>query len=161
MGLLPFFRYNWIVREQWYQWCEDVAPEELLRPRTGGVGNILKTLFHIVDVEWSWIQGVQEKPDFQEDFENFNTLDKVKALDQRYRPDVEAFVNAWNDSLETRPFVDPRYDGSVVDAWGEIMRHIIAHEIHHIGQLSVWAREVGKPPVSANFIGNGIIQPEA
>lgn len=33
------------------------------------------------------------------------------------------------------------------------MRHMIAHEIHHIGQLSVWAREIGKKPVSANLIG--------
>lgn len=40
-----FFRYNWIVREQWYVWCADLPPEELLRPRTGGVGSILKTFF--------------------------------------------------------------------------------------------------------------------
>ncbi|WP_243840759.1 DinB family protein [Paenisporosarcina antarctica] len=24
------------------------------------------------------------------------------------------------------------------------MRHVIAHEIHHVGQMSVWAREIGK-----------------
>ena len=49
-------------------------------------------------------------------------------------------------------------DGRIVtDAWGEIMRHIIAHEIHHIGQLSVWAREIGKKPVSASAIGRGLM----
>lgn len=76
------FRYNWLVREEWYRWCEDVPEEELLRSRTGGV---------------------------------------------------------------------------VIDAWGEIMRHDIAHHIHHAGQLSVWAREVGKKPVSANVIGKGLM----
>ncbi|WP_276575678.1 DinB family protein, partial [Bacillus cereus group sp. BfR-BA-01524] len=30
---------------------------------------------------------------------------------------------------------------------GEIIRHVIVHEIHHIGQLSIWAREIGKEPV--------------
>lgn len=55
MSLQTLFRYNWMVREEWYRWCEDVNEEELLRNRTGGVGSILHTLFHIIDVEWSWI----------------------------------------------------------------------------------------------------------
>ncbi|WP_411809873.1 DinB family protein [Bacillus atrophaeus] len=32
-----------------------------------------------------------------------------------------------------------------------ILRHVLTHKIHHIGQLSVWARELGIPPVAANF----------
>lgn len=36
------------------------------------------------------------------------------------------------------------------------MRHVIAHEIHHVGQLSVWAREMGRQPVTANLIGRGL-----
>jgi uncharacterized damage-inducible protein DinB len=36
--------------------------------------------------------------------------------------------------METRPFYDPQLDGKLaIDAWGEVMRHVIAHEIHHIG----------------------------
>ncbi|MBZ4317248.1 DinB family protein, partial [Mycobacterium tuberculosis] len=31
--------------------------------------------------------------------------------------------------------------------------HIIAHEVHHIGQLSVWSRELRLQPVSSNFVG--------
>jgi len=34
----------------------------------------------------------------------------------------------------------------------DILHHTIAHEIHHIGQLSVWARELNLSPVPANFI---------
>jgi uncharacterized damage-inducible protein DinB len=62
--------------------------------------------------------------------------------------------------MEKRTFIDRRSDGRVdIDAWGEIMRHVIAHEIHHMGQLSVWARELGREPVSANVIGKGLIEP--
>lgn len=155
-----FFRYNWIVREQWYQWCEEVPYEELIRQRTGGVGSILQTLFHIIDVEWSWIRSLQGKSDFQESFERFNTLEKIIQLDNKFRPEVEEFVNLWNESMETRPFFDPQPNGRVdVDAWGEVMRHVIAHQIHHIGQLSIWAREIGKKPVSANVIGKSLINP--
>lgn len=113
----------------------------------------MPTLFHVVDVEWSWIRVLQGKQDFEEGFEKYNTLEKIIQLDEQFRPEVEEFVRSWNDSMETRLFYDHRPDGTVlVYAWGEVMRHTIAHHIHHIGQLSVWAREVGKQPVSANMI---------
>lgn len=157
-----FFQYNWIVREQWYKWCEEVPEAELLKVRTGGVGGILKTLFHIADVEYSWIQFLMDKPDFQDPFEPYGSLEQVRALDRRFRPDVEAFVTAWEPSMETRPLRDTRGDGKTeVHAWGEVMRHVIAHEIHHIGQLSVWAREIGRAPVSANLIRMGLIEPSS
>lgn len=154
------FQYNWQVREEWYRWCEQVPEEELLRERTGGVGSILKTLFHIADVEWSWIRVLEEKPDFEEPFEQYASLEKVRKLDAAFRAEVETFVNAWDDSMETRPVHIERPNGTVeIEAWGTIMRHAIAHEIHHIGQLSVWARELGLAPVSANMIRRGLIQP--
>lgn len=147
-----------MVREQWYEWCESISEEELLGARTGGVGSILKTLFHIVDVEWSWIQVLQGKPDFQEDFEQYKSLQQVRELEAKFRSDVEPFVLSWHEGLERNVLEDHLADGRVVtDAWGEVMRHVIAHEIHHVGQLSVWAREIGKKPVSANLIGKGLM----
>jgi len=152
-----FFQYNWLVREDWYQWCERLSEEELLCKRAGGVGSILETLFHIADVEWSWIRLLQGKPDFQEKFENYSTLEKVRLLDSTFRMEVEAFVNDWNDTMESRILYDTLSDGRIEqDTWGEVIRHVIAHEIHHIGQLSIWARELGEKPVSANVIGRGL-----
>ncbi|KAF4325870.1 hypothetical protein G195_000566 [Phytophthora kernoviae 00238/432] len=125
-----FFRYNWIVREQWFQWCEDVPLEELLRPRTGG-----------------------GKPDGMENFDNYKTLEAVRQFERKLRPDVETFVLSWDPSMEKRPYFDPELDSTVAkESWGEVMRHVIAHEIHHMGQLSIWSRELDKKPVSANFI---------
>ncbi len=152
------FRYNWLVREDWYRWCEEVPVEELILTRTGGVGGILHTLFHIIDVEWSWIRTLKGEPDFQESFEDYRSLELVRKLDAAFRPEVEECVLSWDDSMENRLLYDPQPDGSVAtDAWGEVMRHVIAHQIHHVGQLSIWSREVGKKPVSANVIGRGLI----
>lgn len=146
-----------MVREDWYRWCEEVNEEDLLVERTGGVGGILHTLFHIIDVEWSWIRIIQGKPDFQESFGDYQSLEKVRELDARFRTEVEQFVHEWDESMENRLFQETMPDGRIVtDTWGEVMRHVIAHEIHHIGQLSVWARELGKKPVSANLIGRGL-----
>lgn len=38
------------------QRCEQFLHEDLIHPRIGGVGSILQTLFHIVDVEHAWIK---------------------------------------------------------------------------------------------------------
>ncbi|MEH7442862.1 DinB family protein [Bacillus sp. JJ1122] len=155
------FNYNWAVRDDWYKWCEGVSEGELLAARTGGMGGVLQTLFHIIDVEWSWIRLLQGKDDFQENFELYNTLDKVKKLDAKFKAEVKEFVLAWNGEMENRILQLRESDGSsVIFTWGEIMRHTLAHEIHHIGQISVWAREIGKQPVTANFIGRGLFQNE-
>jgi uncharacterized damage-inducible protein DinB len=155
--LETFFRYNWIVREEWYRWCEELSEDDLLRYRTGGVGSILHTLFHIVDVEWSWIRLLQGKTDFEESFDGYKSLNQVRKLDAEFRTEVENFVNNWDWSMENQLYYDTLPDGRIVtDTWGEVIRHVIAHEIHHIGQLSIWAREVGKKPISANLIGRGL-----
>ena len=78
-------------------------------------------------------------------------------MDQFESVVVGSFTFWGNAEKENNILYDPQPDGSVVtDTWGEVMRHMIAHEIHHIGQLSVWAREIGKKPVSANLIGKGL-----
>ena len=151
--LQMLFRYNWMIREDWYRWCEDVDEEDLLAKRIGGVRGILHTLFHIIDVEWSWIRILQGKPDFQENFKDYQCLQKIRELDAKFRIEVEQFVCEWDESMENRLFQETMPD---TDTWGEVMRHVIAHEIHHIGQLSIWARELGRKPVSANLIGRGL-----
>ena len=149
-----FFHYNWMVREEWYQWCEQRTEEELLSKRIGGVGSILQTLFHIADVEWSWIRILQGKTDFQESFNDYKSLERVRRLDKKFRVEVEEFVNRWQGEWEQRLLQRTLPDGKEeIETWGNVMRHTIAHEIHHIGQLSIWSREIGAEPVSAHVIG--------
>lgn len=151
------FEYNWQVRDDWFYWCENVPENELLKTRIGGVGGFLKTLFHIVDVEYSWIRVLQGKPDFEEPFEAYSSLIKVRDLSNQFHTEVAPFVSSWTAEMELTELTLPRPD----DEWvtyrhGEILRHVIAHEIHHIGQLSVWAREIGQAPITANLIRRGL-----
>jgi uncharacterized damage-inducible protein DinB len=156
--MLKLFEYNWQVRDNWFTWCEDVPEEELLKKRVGGVGSILYTLFHIVDVEYSWIHFLQTQQDPGEpSFEDYTSLQKVKALSNQYRKEVEPFVMSWTNEMESRTITNTSPDGKIETfRHGEIMRHVITHEIHHIGQLSVWSREIGKQPITANLIRRGL-----
>lgn len=149
-----FFQYNWQVRDEWMEWCKQLPSEELLRERTGGAGTILYTLFHIADVEYSWLRGVQGKPDIQVSYEDYRSLEKVKVLSDTWRVELRDFIENWLDEMENES-VKVAWDDEVYTK-GELLRHVIAHEIHHMGQLSIWARELGIAPVSANVIGRGL-----
>lgn len=153
--MFKFFQYNWKIRDEWFHLCNDIAKEELLRERVGGVGSILKTLFHIVDVEYSWIEGISGNAVMDPDYEDYKTLELVKSLSKEYRPIVQKYLNGWSDDMD--------YDEVNVE-WmeeklckGEVLRHILAHEIHHVGQLSIWVREMGIKPISSNFIRKGFM----
>jgi uncharacterized damage-inducible protein DinB len=63
--------------------------------------------------------------------------------------------------METRPLqITGRSGQTSTFTHGEILRHVIAHEIHHVGQLSVWARELNLTPPSANVIGRKLMERE-
>lgn len=34
----------------------------------------------------------------------------------------------------------------------KVMMQIATHEVHHIGQMSVWAREIGRTPVNCDLL---------
>ncbi|RDW21626.1 DinB family protein [Oceanobacillus chungangensis] len=152
--MIKFFKYNWQVRDEWFDLCNLLTPDELLKVRRGGVGNILYTFFHIIDVEYSWIRGIQGKEDVVFQFADYNSLEKVKSLSDTLRNEIVAGLKTKlaesKDTLINVPWDEGEYTKD------EILHHIIAHEIHHIGQLSVWARELELKPISANFIGRNL-----
>ncbi|MFB5660954.1 DinB family protein [Alteribacillus sp. HJP-4] len=152
------FQYNWQVRNDWFAWCENVPEEELLKKRTGGAGSILYTLFHIIDVEYSWLQDLQGKQAPEEPpFHNYNSLERVRELSNIYHQEVEPFVSSWTDEMESLIHLDTNAEGRTIRLrHGEVMRHVIAHEIHHVGQLSIWAREMNRKPITANLIERGL-----
>ncbi|MGH1283735.1 DinB family protein [Bacillus toyonensis] len=152
--MYTLIQYNWQVREDWFKWCEQLTEEELLRKRVGGVGSILETLFHIVDVEYSWICDLKGKKVDEPQFKDYQSIQKVKALSNLYNKDLDGFLQSWKEDLENKILKASWTDKTYTH--GEVLRHVIVHEIHHIGQLSIWARELNLQPVSANLIGRGL-----
>ncbi|NOU74965.1 DUF664 domain-containing protein [Paenibacillus sp. LMG 31458] len=154
--MITLFQYNWMVRDEWFDLCKQIPTEELLRNRIGGAGCILYTLFHISDVECSWIRGIQGKPDIQVQFEDYKTLQQVKELSDSWLNETQAFLNTWSNDFENEIVTVPWAEGRYTK--GEILHHVIAHEVHHMGQISIWAREIGIQPISANVIGRGLFK---
>lgn len=84
------FQYNWKVREEWFQLLKQVPEAELLRERVGGMGSILKTLFHIIDVEQAWILlALQQLPGEHFRFEEYKGLESIKRLSNTCHTEVK------------------------------------------------------------------------
>jgi uncharacterized damage-inducible protein DinB len=111
-----------------------------------------------VDIEYCWISELQGKPEPDEPpFEDYASVQKLRDFSARCHAEITPFIYAWNSGMETRILPDQNETGKWESfKYGEIMRHVLAHEIHHIGQLSVWSREIGKKPINANLIRRGL-----
>lgn len=155
--MLKLFEYNWQVRQDWFDWCEGLSEEQLLERRAGGHGSILETLYHVVDVEHGWIGLLQGRTLEDPIVPESASIRTLREISDRCHAEIAPFFERWTSEMETRILEDRNGAGELeYFRYGEIMRHVIAHEIHHVGQLSVWAREIGKRPVTANFIRRGL-----
>jgi len=154
--LKTWFEYNWQIRDEWFEVFRGLPAEELVKERTGGVGSILRTLFHIVDVELSWIRAIEGMEDWEPRFEDYASLEKVKHLSYECRNQIKELLSKANTEKELSVVRVPWHAEPLV--YGEVLRHVVAHEIHHVGQLSVWAKELGIKRVSANLIDRGLGQ---
>lgn len=152
--MIHLIKYNWDIRDKYLKAFSRLPLEELRKDRRAGLGSILKTFIHIIDVEYSWMRAMNNKSDVSINFDDYIDVQSIVELSNQSRNEISEYLKSWSTDSEK----DIIYPSWTIDSYskGEIIRHIIAHEIHHIGQLSIWARELDIEPVNTNFIGRGI-----
>jgi len=151
--MIDMFLYNWQIREEWFEWCETLSEEELVKKRTGGMGSILHNLYHVIDCEQIWINQMQGTPVIVNDIKNITTLNDVKTFSDLTKPVTLNFIKSYNMEGREKVLILKRKDGSTNSlSYDKVLGHIFTHEIHHIGQLSVWSRDIGLKPVSSDLV---------
>jgi uncharacterized damage-inducible protein DinB len=147
------FKYNWQIREEWFKWCETISNEELIKKRIGGRGSIIHNLFHVIDCEQIWVNQMQGTPVIIKDINKVSSLNDVKSFSNLTKPLTQSFIKSYTSEAEDKVLVVKRKNGTTnLFSYEKIISHIISHEIHHVGQLSVWSREIGLKPVSSDLI---------
>lgn len=142
------YRYNWTMRDAWFAWLAE-RPEDLLtREFVGGRRGFAANLVHVVGAETRWMQRMQGQTATEDDFESCRTLQALRALDADRRAVTHAFLAGLKPADLDRAFT---FKGRTV-TWQAALLQAATHEIHHAGQLFVWAREAGHaPPDSSLF----------
>lgn len=150
--MLDLFLYNWQVREDWFKWCENLSAEDLNDERIGGMGGILKNLVHIVNCELTWINYMLQEPIIYSAKDSICDLEDVIKFSNFTKTVTENFFRDHTDFENNIVKIDSKNGNTYTFTFKKIILHIISHEIHHIGQLSVWSREIGLKPVSSDLI---------
>lgn len=151
--MLSLFHYNWQVREDWFNWCHSIAEEEFQKERIGGMKSIRETLIHIVDCELLWLNSMVEQAIEYEKRNTINSLSDIKKYSDFVKLQTTYFIEQLSSDYENRMVEVKRRDGTILYFnQKKIMAHMITHEVHHIGQLSIWARELHLKPISSDLI---------
>ncbi len=151
--MIELFYYNWQVRDEWFAWCQSISDEELTKKRVGGIGSILHTLYHVVNCEQLWVNQMLGKPVVTKDIQAIKTLEEVIRFSNETKMNTQQFLEAWRNDLDAKTLEITRKNGETVTfPYRKVLLHIVTHEIHHIGQLSIWARELDMKPVSSDLI---------
>jgi uncharacterized damage-inducible protein DinB len=100
-----------MVRDEYFELCKHVPIDELLLKRNGGAGSIHYTFFHILDVEYSWIRGIQGKPDIQVQFESYQKIQQLIDLSAFWNVEIQEFLNKWSSGFENEFVTVPWSDG--------------------------------------------------
>ena len=143
----PLFTYNWQVRDEWLTWCDELTHEELVKKRHGGMQSFLHTLYHVVYCEHIWVSQLLGREIHVQPMEEVTSLDEVRSFADSTRLLTEEWLARQGE-----------FQQAILDLRGrtfshaKVMTHIATHEVHHTGQLSVWAREIGRVPVNCDLL---------
>ncbi|MEL3971421.1 DinB family protein [Rossellomorea oryzaecorticis] len=147
------FSYNWQVRKEWFEWCRNVQNEELTKERVGGMGSILHNLLHVINCEHIWISQMNGEPVSKKDFTKSTSLEEIIVFSNEIKKNTQQFLHTIEADLNEKILsVTTRKGVSYDFPYHKVLLHIVTHEVHHMGQLSVWAREIDKKPVSSDLI---------
>lgn len=151
--MLSLFKYNWQVREDWFNWCESLPEEEFHKERIGGMKSIRETLIHVIDCELLWLNSLIGEKIVFERRQLLTQLSEIKEYSTFVQSYTEQLIEQLPSDYENKLIEVQRRDGSILEfTQKKILAHMITHEIHHIGQLSVWAREMQRKPISSDLI---------
>lgn len=134
--------------------AEALSAEELARPVGGSFGSVLGTLVHLYGSDRVWLErwhgkSLRALPGAQE-------IVSIDALRDRWRP-VEEGMRAFAESLTAERMAEPlTYVSFKGDTFtrplGETLVHIANHGTYHRGQVATLLRQLGKTPVSTDYL---------
>lgn len=151
--MLDLFEYNWQVREDWFKWCEAIPQEELAKQRVGGHGSILRNLCHVINCEYKSINSMKGLEEEGENLDDITSLKEVIDFSNKTKALTKEFILTWDDDKASKILEFKSSNGHTYSfTYEKIMKHIITHEVRHIGQMMVWSRQLNKKPVSCDLI---------
>lgn len=160
MQLLPFLRTqvraNRLSNHRLHQALQQLDDAAYRAPRTSFFPSLAQTLDHILLVDRYYLDCLQGKGDARERALAHIATDTVAAWNQAQQAEDERFIGLLDactpDDLD-RPVLMPRADRLQQDRFGHVVAHLLAHQLHHRGQVhAMLAGTAARPPQLDEFL---------
>jgi len=152
--IAKLFAYGRWATARTLESVEALGPEELGRPVGGSFGSVQSTLAHLYGADWVWLErwngrspaslpAAQEAADFA-------------ALRSKWEGVLEAhrvFVESLPPARLNEPLSYVNFAGkNLTYPLGEVLVHVANHGTYHRGQIATLLRQLGKTPVSTDYL---------
>jgi uncharacterized damage-inducible protein DinB len=152
--LSKLFAYGRWATDRTLESVQALDAEELARPIGGSFGSVQSTLAHLYGADWVWLErwngrspaalpAAQEAPD-------------LATLRAKWVPVLDAhraFVSSLAPARLDEPLTYVNFAGKT---WtyplGEVLVHVANHGTYHRGQIATLLRQLGKAPVSTDYL---------
>src|SRR5215467_14215731 len=143
-----FFAYTHWAHRRLLQAVGELSAEEFDRDLRASFTSIKGTLAHLVWGERSWLQFWREgsfEPDLSSG--DLPDLPSIESAWTRLEEEQDAFTSELTDEKLAKPC--PVDENSYV--LGELIQHMLNHSTHHLGQITLMLRQLGKTPPNTGF----------
>lgn len=113
--MLSLFKYNWQVREDWFNWCESLPEEEFHKERIGGMKSIRETLIHVIDCELLWLNSLIDEKIVFERRQLLTQLSEIKEYSTFVQSYTEQLIEQLPSDYENKLIEVQRRDGSILE----------------------------------------------
>jgi len=142
--------YNTWANLQYAKWLKDISNEILHKEVESSFNSLYKTIVHLWNAEYGWLQTLEGKPWGNMPSESFNG--NCEELFNAFLETSKAFESHVNKLSEQD--LEKLFDLSKSKVKGEeIMLHVFNHASYHRGQLITLGRQLGvENPPRADYI---------
>ena len=140
-------------REALLAYCEQISPEDLLKPvSTHNNDSMITLMLHSASTYLGWLHnflGREQRPYFS--VEEHSSLASVRQVFEQVNLVVNDFLQQHKDGIDV-PIPLPREEGDILLTPLQLFTHVTTHEFHHKGQLLNMSRQLGYIPVDTDVI---------
>jgi len=131
-----------------------LTPEEYARPIGGSFGSVRGTLVHLYGADWVWLERFcGRSPRSLPAGDDAATLEALREKWKKVEEGQSAFLATLTPERLGQPLSYVNFAG---ESWtyplGETLLHLANHGTYHRGQVVTLLRQLGKKPVSTDYL---------
>lgn len=124
---------------------ETIPAEDLTRPVEGfSYATLASQLHHLIGGEWYWMGVMQGDPRYDDDADEHETLEALRALHAKVRADTAAYLSGLSDEDASTPQTVTKWNGDTAEITpAHALLRTQTHIFQHRGEVASMLRLLG------------------